>query len=81
MNSGNDFDMNQEETDKKENPDLPVVVNKQPDLSSEKSEEVQAIIDRMPTYWTKWVALCVGILMGVILLLGFLIRYPDTVDG
>ncbi|HBL34735.1 MAG TPA: HlyD family secretion protein [Porphyromonadaceae bacterium] len=73
--------MNQEETDKKENPDLPVVVNKQPDLSSEKSEEVQAIIDRMPTYWTKWVALCVGILMGVILLLGFLIRYPDTVDG
>ncbi|WP_255417110.1 hypothetical protein [Proteiniphilum sp. X52] len=22
-----------------------------------KSEEVQAIIDRMPTYWVKWVAL------------------------
>lgn len=48
---------------------------------SEKSEEVQAIIDRMPTYWVKWVALCVGVLMGVIVLLGFLIQYPDTVDG
>lgn len=46
-----------------------------------KSEEVQAIIDRMPTYWVKWIALCVGLLMGVIVLLGFLIQYPDTVDG
>lgn len=51
------------------------------DEISRKSEEVQAIIDRMPTYWVKWVALCVGILMGVIVLLGFLIQYPDTVDG
>ena len=48
---------------------------------AEKSEEVQAIIDRMPTYWVKWVALCVGVLMGIIVLLGFLIQYPDTVDG
>ena len=48
---------------------------------AEKSEEVQAIIDRMPTYWVKWVSLCVGVLMGVIVLLGFLIQYPDTVDG
>lgn len=51
------------------------------DEIGEKSEEVQAIIDRMPTYWVKWVVLCVGVLMSVILLLGFLIRYPDTVDG
>ncbi|MBR8719831.1 hypothetical protein IX307_001059 [Bacteroides pyogenes] len=51
------------------------------DEINRKSEEVQAIIDRMPTYWVKWVALCVGILMGVIILLGFLIQYPDTVDG
>lgn len=51
------------------------------DEISRKSEEVQAIIDRMPTYWVKWVALCVGVLMGVIVLLGFLIQYPDTVDG
>lgn len=53
----------------------------EPDEIGEKSEEVQAIIDRMPTYWVKWVVLCVGVLMSVILLLGFLIRYPDTVDG
>lgn len=46
-----------------------------------KSEEVQTIIDRMPTCWVKWVALAVGALMGIILLLGFLIQYPDTVDG
>ena len=46
-----------------------------------RSEEVQAIIDRMPTYWAKWVILCVGVLMGMIILLGFLIQYPDTVDG
>lgn len=48
---------------------------------SAKSEEVQAIIDRMPTYWVKYVALAVGALMGIIILLGFLIQYPDTVDG
>nr|WP_286860518.1 HlyD family efflux transporter periplasmic adaptor subunit [Proteiniphilum sp. UBA5510] len=51
------------------------------DEINQKSEEVQAIIDRMPTYWVKWVALCVGVLVGVIVLLGFLIQYPDTVDG
>ena len=47
----------------------------------QRSEEIQVIIDRMPTYWTKWVALCVSVLMGVVILLGFLIKYPDTVDG
>lgn len=51
------------------------------DHETDKSEEVQAIIDRMPTYWAKWVALCVGGLMGIVLLLSFLIQYPDTVDG
>ncbi len=51
------------------------------DAINQKSEVVQAIVDRMPTYWVKWVVLCVGILMGVIILLGFLIQYPDTVDG
>ena len=50
-------------------------------LINQRTEEVQVIIDRMPTYWTKWIALCVGLLMGVIVLLGFLIQYPDTVDG
>jgi hypothetical protein len=64
-----------------ENSNLPAVINKQPDYHSEKSEEVQSIIDRMPTHWVKWVALCVGVLMGILILLGFLIQYPDTVDG
>jgi hypothetical protein len=45
------------------------------------SEEVQAIIDRMPIQWTKTVALCIGIFMSIVILLGFLIKYPDTVDG
>ena len=48
---------------------------------SARSEEVQDIIERMPTYWVKWIALCTGCLMGIILVLSFLIRYPDTVDG
>ncbi|WP_444881694.1 hypothetical protein, partial [Jeotgalibaca porci] len=46
-----------------------------------RSEEVQAIVDRMPTHWTQWVALCVSTLMGLVILLGFVIQYPDTVDG
>jgi hypothetical protein len=46
-----------------------------------RSEEVQAIIDRMPTQWSKWIALLVGCLMGLVVLMGFLIKYPDTVDG
>ena len=46
-----------------------------------RSEEVQDIIERMPTRWTYYVALLVTTLMGVVILLGFLIKYPDTVDG
>jgi len=48
---------------------------------SDKSEEVQAIIDRMPTQWAKYVAILIGLLIGIIILLGFIIKYPDTVDG
>ena len=46
-----------------------------------KSEEVQAIIDRMPTQWAKYVTLITGILIGLIIVSGFIIRYHDTVDG
>lgn len=46
-----------------------------------KSEEIQAIIDRMPIHWTKLVSVCVGFFISIIILLGFLIKYPDTVDG
>ncbi len=49
--------------------------------SIERSEEVQAIIDRMPTNGATWVAVIIAILIGVVLLLGFIIKYPDTVDG
>ena len=54
--------------------------NDNPEVN-ERSEEVQAIIDRMPTYWVKWFALGIACLMGVIFALGCLIKYPDTVDG
>ena len=48
---------------------------------NERSEEVQAIIDRMPTCWMKWFALGIACLMGMIFTLGCLIKYPDTVNG
>ena len=51
------------------------------DATSTKSEEVQSIIERMPTYWVKWVVLCIGTLMGIVLALGFVIQYPDVVAG
>jgi len=46
-----------------------------------KSEEVQVIIDRMPTQWAKYVSLITAILISLIIGSGFIIRYPDTVDG
>lgn len=45
----------------KEKFNSPAVIPKQPEEeTTERSEEVQSIIERMPTHWTKWVALCVG---------------------
>ena len=46
-----------------------------------KSEEVQAIIDRMPTQWAKYVSIITGILISLIIISGFIIRYHDTVEG
>jgi hypothetical protein len=48
---------------------------------SAKSEEVQVIIDRMPTQWAKYVSLITTILISLIIGSAFIIRYPDTVDG
>jgi len=48
---------------------------------SARTEEVQAIIDRMPTQWAKYVSLLTTVLISLIILSGFIIRYPDTVDG
>lgn len=47
----------------------------------ERSEEVQDIIERMPTRWSMWVALITGVLIMAVFVLGFLIKYPDTVSG
>ena len=49
--------------------------------NNDKSEEVQAIIDRMPTEWAKYVSLITAILILAVILSGFIISYPDTVDG
>ena len=46
-----------------------------------RSEEVQDIIDRMPTRWTLWTVMVITILVSVMLFLSFVIEYPDTVDG
>ena len=47
----------------------------------ERSEEVQVIIDRMPTQGSTYVAIITMMLIGVIISIGFLVRYHDTVDG
>ncbi len=49
--------------------------------TDEYSEEVQDIVDRMPTRWCFWV---VGIMLTIVMVfltLAWIIRYPDTVDG
>lgn len=48
---------------------------------TERSEEVQDIIDRMPTYWCKWVFGIMVALLSVMVVLSIYIRYPETVDG
>lgn len=51
-------------------------------ISSEAhSEEVTDIIERMPTGWTKLVAGIASVFVVVVILLGWFIRYPDTVFG
>ncbi len=46
-----------------------------------RSEEIQDIIDRMPTIWTRYVTGIVVFFISVLIFLGFLIKYPDTVIG
>ena len=45
------------------------------------SEEVQDIIDRMPTGWVGYVTILTGVFISVMLALSFIIKYPDTVYG
>lgn len=49
--------------------------------TEKRSEEVQDIVERMPTRWAAWTALVVAILMTVVTVLAFIIEYPDTVAG
>lgn len=58
-----------------------IVKDKQSPGSTERLEEVQDIIDRMPTRWTGWVALVVAIIFVALIILGIVIRYPDTITG
>lgn len=61
--------------------DTPPVSSSDKFEDSSRTEEVQAIIERMPTYWTKWVALFLSLLLAILFTISFLIQYPDTVDG
>lgn len=54
---------------------------KKPHPDETRTEEVQTIIDRMPTVGARYAALVTCVLVGVTLLMGFVIKYPDTVDG
>lgn len=46
-----------------------------------RSEEVADIIERMPTGWTKLVTSIITAVVSVMLALGVIIKYPDTVTG
>lgn len=47
----------------------------------QRNEEVQTIIDRMPTRGASYAIVLTSLLVAVIITLGFIIKYPDTVDG
>ena len=46
-----------------------------------KSEEISDIVDRMPMAFGRWVAIAVLIFSFLLLLFGWIIKYPDTVTG
>lgn len=49
--------------------------------AAQRSEEVQTIIDRMPTRGATYAIVLTMLLVATTLALGFIIKYPDTVDG
>lgn len=51
------------------------------DEQNERSEEVQDIIERMPTRWTFWIASIVSLIMFATIFMSCIIKYPDTVSG
>ncbi|MDR1518410.1 MAG: HlyD family secretion protein [Dysgonamonadaceae bacterium] len=46
-----------------------------------RSEEITDIVERMPMTFGRWVAVAVVIFTALLLLFGWLIKYPDTVTG
>ena len=46
-----------------------------------RSEEITDIVDRMPMTFGRWVALSVVIFSALLILFGWIIKYPDTVTG
>jgi len=50
-------------------------------LHSERTEEVQHIIERMPTRFGFWITMIVAFLFALMVIFGWLIRYPDVVSG
>ena len=55
--------------------------NTQPTYTNKRSEEITDIIDRMPTSFGRKMAWLVTVLALSILLLGWMVKYPDTVTG
>lgn len=49
--------------------------------ATERTEEVQHIIERMPTRFGFWVSMIVAILFSLLLFFGWMIRYPDVIQG
>lgn len=49
--------------------------------SNQRTEQVQDIIERMPTKFGLWVSLIVLFIFIMLLLFGWLVRYPDVVTG
>lgn len=50
-------------------------------FSKMRTEEVQSIIERMPTSFGLWVTVIVAFLFTLMFLFGWLVRYPDVVTG
>ncbi|GHV17837.1 hemolysin D [Bacteroidia bacterium] len=55
--------------------------NKDNKPQERRSEEIGDIIDRMPMTFGRWVAISVIFFSGLLILFGWIIKYPDTVTG
>ena len=51
------------------------------DTTVRRSEEITDIVDRMPMAFGRWVAIAIVIFAALLLLFGWIIKYPDTVTG